>query len=206
MEPTVKRSGVPLIGLVIFLLMGGCTSLTRLQEEHDAGGPAQAFNKEIQVIAIEMVNRLREFDPTDETVAVTTFVDLDNFDETSSFGRYVAEDLGMELFKLGFRLREIRQRVQISITPEVGEVALTRQASALMQSAQVDAVVTGAYSRFGNQVVVNARLIDVDTGRVVSAGQMVVGDYFGGPVGELLDKGQPGRSIAVPVIATKPGA
>ncbi|MBF0169975.1 MAG: hypothetical protein HQK87_02625 [Nitrospinae bacterium] len=202
----MKRPGVTLFGLVILLMMGGCSSLTRLQQEQEAGGPAQAFNKEIQIIAIEMVNRLREFDPTDRTVAVTTFVDLDNFEETSSFGRYVAEDLGMELFKLGFRLREIRQRVQIKITPEVGEVALTRDSAALMRSAQVDAVVTGAYSRFGDQVVVNARLIDVDTGRVVSAGQMVVGDYFGGPVGELLDQGRPGRSIAVPVIPMKPGA
>ena len=202
----MKRLAGVLTGLVVLTMMGGCASLTKLQEEQQAGGPAQAFNKEIQVIAIEMVNRLREFDPTDSTVAVTTFVDLDNFNETSSFGRYVAEDLGMELFKLGFRLREIRQRIRINITPEVGEVALTREASAIMQNAQVDAVVTGAYSRFGNQVVVNARLIDVDTGRVVSAGQMVVGDYFGGPVGELLDKGQPGRSIAVPVIPMKPGA
>ena len=191
--------------LTLLVAASGCSTVALYGRQAEAGGSAQLFNRDIENVAVEMTSRLREFDPTDRIIAVTTFLSLDNFEETSSFGRYVAEELSSQLFKRGFRLREIRQRLRVKVTPGQGEVALSRDADEILRNQQVDAVVTGSYARFGNQVVVNVRMIDVDTARVVSVAQLVVDDFFGGPVEDLLRSGRPGRGVVVPVIPMKPG-
>ena len=156
-------------------------------------GKAEALNGKIQVVAIELANRIREFETTDKTIAVSTFVDLDNLEDTSAFGRYVAEELSTELYKLGFRLRELRQMEQVDIVPEKGEFALSRKTAKLMKKFHLDAIVAGTYTMVGDEVVVNARMLSLDTARVVSVGQMTANVQRKGYVRGLLKRGS-GRS------------
>jgi len=144
-----------------------------VKDERAARDAIEKIDEQIQVIAIELNHRIREFDPNDKSLAVTTFVDLDNLSESSSFGRFLGEQLSTELHKLGFNIRELRQRKTIAILRDKGEFALTREASELMKKFQVDAVLAGTYMLVGDEVVVNARVIDVDSSRVISVGQMI---------------------------------
>jgi len=80
----------------------------------------------------------------------------------------------MEMHDLGFNIRELRQRKSIEFKRQEGEFGLTRQSADLMRKFQVDAVLAGTYLVVGAEVVVNARLIDVDSSRVISVGHMMV--------------------------------
>jgi len=134
----------------------------------------EALEEKILDVALELKQRVEQFDPGEKTVAVTSFVDLNNLDSSSSFGRFVAERLSMEMHDLGFNIRELRQRKSIKFKRQEGEFGLTRQSTDLMRKFQVDAVLAGTYLIVGAEVVVNARLIDVDSSRVISVGHMVV--------------------------------
>jgi TolB-like protein len=131
---------------------------------------------------------IREFDPTEKTVAVATFVDLDKVEETSAFGRYVAERMGQELHKLGFKTLELRQRKDIEIIHDKGEFILSRRSSELLKKSRIEAVVVGTYAIVNNEVVVNTRLIGVDTARVMSVSQIVASVSGDRAVSSLLSR------------------
>jgi len=148
--------------------------------------PAELFNNKIHESALEMMGGIREFDPTEKTVAVASFVDLDKVEETSSFGRYVAERMGQELHKLGFKTLELRQRKDIEIIHDKGEFILSRRSSELLKKSKIGAVAVGSYMLVGDEVVVNARLLGVDTGSVLSVSQIVASVSGDSAVGALL--------------------
>ncbi len=133
----------------------------------------EVIEEKIKFIATELYQSMREFDPMEKSIAVTTFVDLDSLEVSSPFGRFIAEQLSTELHNLGFNIRELRQRKSIEFKKEKGEFALTRRSAELMKRFQVDAVLTGVYTVVGDEVVVNARFIDLDSSRVISVGHVV---------------------------------
>lgn len=163
---------------ILFAIAIICAAPACASDYMASGGPKgisdiEALENKILNVAHDLNNRVEEFNPEEKTVAVTTFVDLDNLDSSSSFGRFIAERLSMELHKLGFNVRELRQRKSIEFKKEKGEFSLSRKSADLMKNFQVDAILVGTYLMVGDEVVVNAKLIDVDSSRVISVGHMI---------------------------------
>jgi hypothetical protein len=161
-------------GFALLLVMGfviACASVER--GEWSGKTPAELFNRKIHESAIELVGGIRDFDPTEKMVAMATFVDLDKVEDTTSFGRYVAERMGQELHKLGFKILELRQRKDLEMIHDKGEFILSRRSAELLKNAKIEAVVAGTYAIVGDEVVVNTRFLWVDTTRVMSVSQIV---------------------------------
>jgi len=129
------------------------------------------FNSKVIFLADQLVrnldNRFKH-----EPVVVTTFVNLDNMKETSGFGRLIAEDLIHELQVRGWKVFDIRLAKDIVVKPQ-GEFSITRDIRNIRNYYKVSSVITGTYAITANAVIVNARVIDVKTGVVVSSGQVV---------------------------------
>lgn len=162
-----------LIAIAILCAVPACASDYMASEGGKRMSDIAALEDKILTVAHDLNNRVEEFTPEDKTVAITTFVDLNNLDSSSAFGRFIAKRLSMELHKLGFNVRELRQRKSIEFKIHKGEFSLTRKSADLMKNFQVDAILTGTYLMVGDDVVVNAKLIDVDSSRVISVGHMV---------------------------------
>lgn len=167
--------------LVFFI---ACVSMDR--SEWASRTPAESLNNKIHESALDLMGGVREFDPSEKTVAVATFVELDRVEETSSFGRYVAERMGQELHKLGFKTLDIRQRKDIEMIHDKGELILSRRSSELLKKSRIEAVAVGSYAMVDDEVVVNIRLLGVDTGRVLSVSQIVAGVSGDSAVNSLL--------------------
>lgn len=161
----------------------------------------EIIKEKIKVVATEINYRLRSFEPTEKTIAVTTFVDLDNLDVASSFGRFLAEELASEMHTLGYNVRELRQRQGVEVVEQKGEFILTRRSEELMKSARIDAALTGTYMVVGDNVVVNARIVDLDSSMVISVGQMTANLRELGDIRELLAKSGQGAAPVVKVVA-----
>jgi TolB-like protein len=157
--------------LLVAGLVVSCASLDRSDWVYRT--PAELLNRKIHESAVELVSGIRDIDTAEKTVAVATFVDLDKVEQTSAFGRYVAERMGQELHKLGFKTLELRQRKDIELIHDKGEFILSRRSSELLRNSRIEAVAVGTYAIVDDEVVVNARLIGVDTGHVISVSQIV---------------------------------
>ena len=67
---------------------------------------------------------------TNKPVLITSFVRLDEFKQTSEFGRVVSESLINELSNRGFEITEFRGQMAVSINDE-GEYFISRKPNEL---------------------------------------------------------------------------
>lgn len=105
---------------------------------------------------------------TNKPVLITSFVRLDRLKETSEFGRVIGESLINELSNRGFNVIEFRGQMAVSIN-EQGEYFISRKPHEIKNSTPSTYVVVGTYSRQAGKVILNARVIDNITGKVISS-------------------------------------
>ncbi len=138
--------------------------------------PWGLLNSKVIFLADQLENNLSGAIKSMPTV-VATFVSVNNFDHTNTFGRWLTEALIHELQVRGWNVTDIRLSKSISMNKR-GEFVLTRDSSKVKNSnVRVGLMVTGTYLIAGSQVIVNARVIDAVSGRVVSTAQAVVPIY-----------------------------
>lgn len=128
----------------------------------------------------DMAERVAETAPpapgsaTQKTVAVATFVDVDHFYRSATFGRYITEQLIGNLQTLGYKVVEIRAAPDMYVDFRLGEIKLSREMSQLVSNTKADAVLLGTYTKAGENVVVNGRLVVNKTQQVIGVGDIVV--------------------------------
>lgn len=120
----------------------------------------------INSLATQMM-RNKKMD-TRKPVLITSFVRLDNFKKTTEFGRIVSESMINEMSNRGFNVIEYRGQMAVSIN-EKGEYFISRNPYKLKDQIPNTYVVVGTYSRQFGKVMLNARVIDNITGRIISS-------------------------------------
>ncbi len=101
-------------------------------------------------------------------LTIVSFVDLEQFKKTSRFGMILAESLYNELFIRGFNVSEIRGQNSININAN-GEFYISRDITKLQSEVPKSYIVLGTYSKIDDIVMINARIIDNRTGKIVSS-------------------------------------
>jgi TolB-like protein len=102
-------------------------------------------------------------------IGVTTFVNLDDLYNTSTFGRVMGEMVMGELAMRGFDVLELRHSDALQFLGSDGEFALSRDVSAIKRERDLGGVVVGTYVASPQRVYVNARLLDPSSSMVLSA-------------------------------------
>lgn len=135
--------------------------------------PAKTLYLKIDRLAHAITNNVQK-GAGKKRLLVSTFVDLDRLYRTNTFGRYVAEQLMQNLSAMGFTLIEPRAAKELMIQPNIGEMALTRDADEMMNKYHADAIVLGTYKKLGDTVTVSARMVVAKNQEVVSVANMMV--------------------------------
>ena len=182
---------------IVFLMLTGLPTALVAQ---------QPLSRAVESLATQIADKAREAQK--KKIAVLPFQEIQG--RTTVLGSYLAEDLGTRLFDLGSF--EIVERAMLDRL--LGEIKLGQSgvidpetAKEVGKVAGVDAVVTGTLVELSTQVAVNARLIDVETGRVLAAAQIKItkDDDVRAILGEASESPSPSgdsRSVAQPSPAT----
>jgi TolB-like protein len=123
------------------------------------------------IFLADQIERNADRKSLSNTFIVTSFVNLNKLSETTPFGRLVAEDIIHELQVRKWQVFEVRLTKDIVIN-ESGEFSLSRDIMKLRDQYKIGGIVAGTYSVSGGHVIVNSRVIDINTGLVVSSGQI----------------------------------
>jgi len=105
------------------------------------------------------------------TVIITSFTNLNKITETTAFGRLLSENLMHELQVRKWQVYEIRLSKDVTVS-EKGEFSLSRDTKDLKETYKIGGIVTGTYSVVDGNIIVNARVMDMNTGMVVSSAQI----------------------------------
>ncbi len=106
------------------------------------------------------------------TVALTSFVNLKQLSTTSKLGRVIGESLFSELFVRGFNIRDFRGQGVISINNQ-GEFFITRNVNNLEDYVPNTYVLVGTYSQINKKIMINARMMDNQTGKLISTARVM---------------------------------
>ncbi len=105
---------------------------------------------------------------------LTSFVNLEQLNNTTTFGRLISESLFNELHIRKFKVTDFRGQDAIVVNAN-GEFHITRDTKKLKD--QIDAVeyiVVGTYSRFENEsILINARIMDSLSGELISSARII---------------------------------
>ena len=149
-------------------------------------GELLGMQREIKSLADELFRNLGDADPESGDlsggVVVCTFVELKRLTRTSSLGRHVAEQMLREVQQRHYGVVELRKGQAVRIDERLGEFGLAREPAEIGQTAAAGAMLTGTYSVVKDGLVLNARIIDNRSGRLLSAATKVL------PRNELIDE------------------
>lgn len=152
---------------IVLLLLAGCSIL-----RPRSGGTVSVITPDFfgigENMAIQLKSNLRQPLGNDKRLIIATFVNIDDLYKTSRFGRTLAEALSTRLFKHGFGVVEVRKSGELLIKSAAGELMLTRDAALIAEQHEVEAIVAGTYSLTPSTVIVNAKLIEASSQRVLS--------------------------------------
>lgn len=111
---------------------------------------------------------------TPARVILTSFVDLDNLDKTSTFGRLLSESMFNELHVRKFSVTDFRGQDAVSVN-EDGEFHISRDVEKLKDTIDsIEYILVGTYVKFEDQsLLINARILDSISGAVLSSARVV---------------------------------
>lgn len=135
---------------------------------------ARELKLKVRELGEQLVADMRDCSLQGSVALPVSFVNLDNFDETSAFGRLIAEQLFHELNQRGYPVREYRMSGNIRPRAKAGEFALSRELGAVSAGAGNAVVIAGTYAQANNAVFVNARLVRPGNGRVIRTANLVI--------------------------------
>lgn len=118
---------------------------------------------------------------------VASFVDIDNVQLSSTFGRMIAEQIGSRIAQRGYKVIEAKLRTQSVFVrgtenPNEGEFLLSRELQDISLQHDAHAVIVGTYAKGPEVVYVTAKLIR-------TRDSMILGSYdYSLPVGKNTKK------------------
>ena len=102
-----------------------------------------------------------------DAIVFTSLVDLNDFKESSNFGRLFSESLMTELSRRGFKVIEYRGDAVVTKIKK-GEFKLNRARIQDIEDKNT-LVLVGTYSKINDYIIVNVRIVEKDTGVLVAA-------------------------------------
>ena len=102
-------------------------------------------------------------------ILVASFVNADNLNESSTFGRAIADYCITYFVSQGYKLSEIKLRDNLLVKQDAGEFMLSRNLKNILLNHNVHAVVVGTYSIGSDNVYITAKIVNPVDGIIISA-------------------------------------
>jgi TolB-like protein len=156
--------------LIITLFFAACNQNTIVIPEEKASTSVTnlTLNNAILSLANQLSQNNKMLAKDTGTITLTSFVDLKKLNSTSQFGRVLGESLFSELFVRGFNITDFRGQNAISVNKN-GEFFITRNIEKLDSEVSNTYILVGTYSKIDQNVMINARIIDNKTGKLITS-------------------------------------
>lgn len=99
---------------------------------------------------------------------VTTLVNIDDLEKSSTLGRVVSEQVAARFTRAGYKMMEIKFGNSLYIRKDQGEMMLTREVSELASNHNAKAVLVGTYGESRNYVFINLKVIQPSSNAVLA--------------------------------------
>jgi len=158
--------------------------------------PLYCYEKEIKELSEKIANQVESSGK--KAIAVVDLIDLQG--NTTELGRFIAEEISVELMSAGKKFEIIDRNHLKSIMKEhkfsMSGLVDPDTVKKLGQIAGVDAIVTGTVTAFGDSIRVTCKVIATDTARIIGGSRTeiaktkTINDLLGSEIQEGSEKSQ----------------
>lgn len=146
---------------------------------HSFARPGKPLSDYAADLALQLLQSM-QYQMPQQPIAISSFVQFDNrLDHTDALGNQLAEHLFYQLQRLGVPLADVKLARQIRITPR-GDFVLSRGAYLDLRQ-QASYVLTGTMLRDNAGVVINARVMHLNSKALLASGQIHIPDFVLAP-------------------------
>ena len=153
--------------LGLSLVLSGCT--TGLTSPYPALTPDGDIIGASHVAAEALVAQASDQLDFTKPLLAASFANIDDLEQTSSFGRIISQQFATSFTHHGFRLIEMLLRKEVYIKQKGGEFLLSREVQKLSETHDVQAVIVGTYAVGKKSVFVTAKLIETRDSTVMAS-------------------------------------
>ncbi|PCI59201.1 MAG: hypothetical protein COB35_11800 [Gammaproteobacteria bacterium] len=134
--------------------------------------PTNAINDVVKGLAYQMVNSSSFVNPK-TPIGVASFVNLKDLESTNWLGNQLSESFIHELQRHGYVVVDFKTTGYIRVTKD-GDFVFSRDWKELPERQIIDYVVTGTMMKQENGVIINARMIGMQSHVVVATAQSFI--------------------------------
>jgi len=120
--------------------------------------------KAADVLTAQLNGKLNPAQP----LIVATLVNIDDLNNSSTFGRLTSEQVSARFTKAGYNMIEMKFRDFVYMKHDQGELLLTREIKDVAKTHNAQAVILGTYAITGDNLYVNLKVIQPNTNIVLA--------------------------------------
>ena len=166
----MNKFSIIIATIFISVFFSACNQNTIIIPKEKAS--SNTVNLTLNEAILSLANQLSQNNKMNQrdtgTITLTSFVNLKKLNNTSQFGRVLGESLFSELFVRGFNVTDFRGQNAISVN-KTGEFFITRNIEKLDSEVPNSYILVGTYSKIDQNVMINARILDNKTGKLISS-------------------------------------
>ena len=150
-----------LLGGLIGLFISSCSDLNGTRLEPVLGGDVDLVEVGDKVAETLLAQPLPPMIPHqgDQPILVTTLVNNDRLNDTSTFGRSFQNNIAAGFVKRGYTVKELKLRRDLLVELHKGEFMLTRNLAEMAPAQRAQAVVVGTYTLNNRVLYLSVRLV-----------------------------------------------
>ncbi|WP_420213881.1 FlgO family outer membrane protein [Janthinobacterium fluminis] len=170
---TMKRRA-SLSLLVLPLLLGACATDRKAEDSNYSSVSSNAFVAANYKAADALLAQLNGKLAADKPLIMATVVNIDALEQTSTLGRLVSEQISTRLAQGGLKMLEMKLRNNVYFKRNQGELMLTREIGEVAHTHNAQAIVVGSYAESSDTVFVNIKVIQPNTNFVLAGQDFVL--------------------------------
>lgn len=162
----LKKSTI-LIPALLMAALSGCSSTLRFYK-------TQAYlNTDLIEASYDATSELKDElcrkIPKGSLIVVSTLLNVKNFDETSSFGRIISDQIATDLHNSGYQIIGMDLPIDLFMMKEGGNLQLSEEDKALLKHYNAAVLVGGVYAPGKQNAYVTLRAVNRFTKQVIAS-------------------------------------
>ena len=154
----LKRCKYYLTAGVMAVMLLGATGCSTKQPTTPVQSAEVDLISEIREASSQLISNSSRLNRKAPLLAAT-FANIDDLQQSSTFGRMLSEQFSSALTNEGFPVIEVKMRESLFMKERTGELILSRKLNSLVQAHDAQAVLLGTYAVGGSYIYVNVRLV-----------------------------------------------
>ncbi len=152
-----------LLTLLLLISVSGCALRAPVDYDRDIAVDLLAELRAAAQLLLQDTSRISPHRP----VLASALVNIDDLQQSSTFGRQAAEVFSSEIARTGVPVIELKTPDTVFIREGTGELSLSPELRHLSDAHNAQAVLVGTYAIGGNTLYVNVRLVQTLDQRIV---------------------------------------